>query len=242
MERERQIKLLGLNLGIAAANIIVLPEIFVVGSALATAFGSAFIFLSGAGLIYGNYKLLAEQERETPTQKAMTAEDYIEELNNHKDLKTFENTVDLLLDQIERLQNKNKIIRDILLQIFSDSEMSYKRFDAIIAEVENIFYINIRSILNKINAFDEDDYNFIRNKRDSGDFSAEFMEEKIKVYSEYISFVKAAAENNEQILLKLDKLLLELSGLNSVERGQLEKMPGMIEIDDLIKQTIKYKN
>jgi len=242
MERERQIKLLGLNLGIAAANIIVLPEIFVVGSALATAFGSAFIFLSGTGLIYGNYKLLAEQKRETPTQKAMTAEDYIEELNNHKDLKTFENTVDLLLDQIERLQNKNKIIRDILLQIFSDSEMSYKRFDAIIAEVENIFYINIRSILNKINAFDEDDYNFIRNKRDSGDFSAEFMEEKIKVYSEYISFVKAAAENNEQILLKLDKLLLELSGLNSVERGQLEKMPGMIEIDDLIKQTIKYKN
>lgn len=242
MERERQIKLLGLNLGIAAANIIVLPEVFIVGSALATAFGSAFIFLSGAGLIYGNYKLLAEQERETPTQKAMTAEDYIEELNNHKDLKTFENTVDLLLDQIERLQNKNKIIRDILLQIFSDSEMSYKRFDAVIAEVENIFYINIRSILNKINAFDEDDYNFIRNKRDSGDFSAEFMEEKIKVYSEYISFVKAAAENNEQILLKLDKLLLELSGLNSVERGQLEKMPGMIEIDDLIKQTIKYKN
>ena len=242
MERERQIKLLGLNLGIAAANIIVLPEVFIVGSALATAFGSAFIFLSGTGLIYGNYKLLAEQKRETPTQKAMTAEDYIEELNNHKDLKTFENTVDLLLDQIERLQNKNKIIRDILLQIFSDSEMSYKRFDAIIAEVENIFYINIRSILNKINAFDEDDYNFIRNKRDSGDFSAEFMEEKIKVYSEYISFVKAAAENNEQILLKLDKLLLELSGLNSVERGQLEKMPGMIEIDDLIKQTIKYKN
>jgi len=242
MERERQIKLLGLNLGIAAANIIVLPEIFVVGSALATAFGSAFIFLSGTGLIYGNYKLLAEQKRETPTQKAMTAEDYIEELNNHKDLKTFENTVDLLLDQIERLQNKNKIIRDILLQIFSDSEMSYKRFDAVIAEVENIFYINIRSIFNKINAFDEDDYNFIRNKRDSGDFSAEFMEEKIKVYSEYISFVKAAAENNEQILLKLDKLLLELSGLNSVERGQLEKMPGMIEIDDLIKQTIKYKN
>jgi hypothetical protein len=221
---------------------IVLPEVFIVGSALATAFGSAFIFLSGAGLIYGNYKLLAEQERETPTQKAMTAEDYIEELNNHKDLKTFENTVDLLLDQIERLQNKNKIIRDILLQIFSDSEMSYKRFDAVIAEVENIFYINIRSIFNKINAFDEDDYNFIRNKRDSGDFSAEFMEEKIKVYSEYISFVKAAAENNEQILLKLDKLLLELSGLNSVERGQLEKMPGMIEIDDLIKQTIKYKN
>ena len=163
-------------------------------------------------------------------------------MNDHRDLKTFEQTIDLLLDQIERLQNKNKIIRDILLQIFSASEMSYKKFDGVIAEVEKIFFMNIRSILNKMNAFDEDDYNFIRKKRDSGDFSEQFMKEKIEVYNEYITFVKAAAENNEQILLKLDKLLLEISSLNSVESGQLEQMAGMIEIDNLIKQTTNYKN
>jgi hypothetical protein len=54
MDRENKIKLLGLNLGVASANIIVLPEVLVGGNALATAFGIAFIFLSGAGLIYGN--------------------------------------------------------------------------------------------------------------------------------------------------------------------------------------------
>jgi hypothetical protein len=242
MEKKKEIKLLGLNLGIAAADIIVLSEVIAVGGAFAPAFGSAFIFLSGAGLIWGNYRLLTEPERGTQANKVMTAEDYVEELNAYRDLKTFEKTVDLMLDQIGRLQNKNKIIRDILLQIFSASEMSYKKFDGVISEVEKIFFMNIRSIINKLGAFDEEDYIFIRTKRESGDFSEQFMEEKIEVYNKYIIFVKAATEDNEEILLKLDKLLLELSGLNSVESGQLEKMPGMIEIDNLIKQTGVYKN
>lgn len=244
MDRKKLIKLLSLNLGIAAANIIAFsPGLIGLGlgaDAFATASGITLIFLSGAGLIYGNYKLLTP-EKVIPTNKIMTVEDYIEALNIHRELKTFEETVDLLLDQIERLQKKNKIIRDILLQIFSASEISYKKFDAVIAEVEKIFFINIRSILNKLDAFDEEDYNFIK-KHEAGAFSQQFMEEKFKVYNEYITFVKAAAEDNEQILLKLDKLLLEISGLNSVESGQLEQMAGMIEIDNLIKEAKYYKN
>jgi hypothetical protein len=102
--------------------------------------------------------------------------------------------------------------------------------------------MNIRSILNKLDAFDEGDYNFIRKKHDAGAFSQQFMEEKFKVYNEYITFVKAATEDNEQILLKLDKLLLEISDLNCIEDGQLEQMAGMIEIDNLIKQAKYYKN
>ena len=101
--------------------------------------------------------------------------------------------------------------------------------------------MNIRSILNKFNAFDEEDYNFIRKEQEAGTFSQQFMEEKFRVYNEYITFVRAATEDNEQILLKLDKLLLEISDLNSLESGQLEQMAGMIEIDNLIKQAKYYK-
>lgn len=247
MDRKKLIKLSGLNLGIVAANIITFSprliglELFGV-SALETALGITFIFLSGAGLIYGNYELFTGPEKAVQTNKIRTVEDYIEALNIHRGLKTFEKTVDLLLDQIERLQKKNKTIRDVLLQIFSASEMSYKKFDAVIAEVEMIFFMNIRSILNKLDAFDEEDYNFVRKKYEEGTFSQQFMEEKCKVFNEYINFVKAATEDNEQILLKLDKLLLEISGLNSVESGQLEQMAGMIEIDKLIKQAKYYKN
>ncbi|MDY9925671.1 hypothetical protein [Methanosarcina sp.] len=247
MDRKKLIKLSGLNLGIAAANIITFSpgliglELFGV-SALESALSITFIFLSGAGLTYGNYELLTGPKKVVQTNKIRTVEDYIEALNIHRGLKTFEKTVDLLLDQIERLQKKNKTIRDILLQIFSASEMSYKKFDEVIAEVENIFFMNIRSILNKLDAFDENDYNFVRKKYEEGAFSEELIKEKFKVFNEYINFVKAATENNEQILLKLDKLLLEISGLNSVESSQLEKMAGMIEIDNLIRQAKYYKN
>ena len=246
MERKKWFRLLSLNLGIAAANIIVfspgLIGLELGASALAAASGSTIIFLSWAGLFYGNYKLLSEPENPIPVNQISTVEGYIGALNDQRDLKTFEKNIELLLDQIERLQKKNKTIRDILLQIFRASEIAYKKFDAVIAEVEKIFFMNIRSILNKLNAFDEDDYNFVRSRHEAGAFSEQFMEEKLKVYYEYIKFVNAATEDNEQILLKLDKLLLEISGLNSIESGELEQMAGMIEIDNLIKQAKYYKN
>ena len=247
MDKDTLIRLLGLNLGIAAANIAVFSpglldvDLFGAG-ALEAAFGSAFLVFSGSGLVYGNYKLLSEPEKAIPIGAKSTKEDYIEAPNEHRGLKTFERNIDLLLDQIERLQKKNKTIRDILLQIFNASEISYQKFDAVIAEVENIFFKNIRSIINKLNAFDEDDYNFIKKQRNAGAFSEDIMEEKFKVYNEYIRFVKEATEDNEQILLKLDKLLLEISGLNCIESGELEQMAGMIEIDNLIKQAKYYKN
>ena len=246
MNKDMLIRLLALNLGIAAANIAVfssgLLAVDLFGSALEKAFGSAFLVLSGSGLVYGNYKLLSEPEKAIPIGAKSTKEDYVEALNEHRGLETFERNIDLLLDQIERLQKKNKTIRDILLQIFNASEISYQKFDAVIAEVENIFFKNIRSIINKLNAFDEDDYNFIKKQRNSGAFSEEIMEEKFNVYIEYIRFVKEATEDNEQILLKLDKLLLEISGLNCIESGELEQMAGMIEIDNLIKQAKYYKD
>ena len=246
MNKDMLIRLLALNLGIAAANIAVfssgLLAVDLFGSALEKAFGSAFLVLSGSGLVYGNYKLLSEPEKAIPIGAKSTKEDYVEALNEHRGLETFERNIDLLLDQIERLQKKNKTIRDILLQIFNASEISYQKFDAVIAEVENIFFKNIRSIINKLNAFDEEDYNFIKKQRNAGAFSEEIMEEKFNVYNEYIRFVKEATEDNEQILLKLDKLLLEISGLNCIESGELEQMAGMIEIDNLIKQAKYYKD
>lgn len=251
MDSKKLIKLSGLSLGTAAADIIAFsPKLIgleLLGvSALETSLSISFIFFSVAVLIIGIYKILTGPdplpEKVPQLNKIWTVEDYIEALNIHMGLKTFEKTVDLLLDQIERLQKKNKTIRDILLQIFSASEMSYQKFDAVIAEVEKLFFMNIRSILSKMDAFDEKDYNFIRKKYEEGAFSRELMEEKLKVFNEYINFVKSATEDNEQILLKLDKLLLEISGLNSLESGQLEKMAVMIEIDNLIKQTKYYKN
>lgn len=72
-------------------------------------------------------------------------------------------------------------------------------------------------------------------------FSVEFIRAKMNIYNEYISFVKNATEENEQILLKLDKLLLELSKFNSLEIGEVDNMNAMKEIDELTAQTKYYK-
>ena len=83
-----------------------------------------------------------------------------------------------------------------------------------------------------VQAYDSNTY--FRNTNPN--FTVDFLD------NEYIRFVKEATEDNEQILLKLDKLLLEISGLNCIESGELEQMAGMIEIDNLIIQAKYYKN
>lgn len=42
-------------------------------------------------------------------------------------------------------------------------------------------------------------------------------------------------------MLKLDQLLLEISRLDSFEAGDIEQMPCMQEIDQLIKHTKLYR-
>ncbi len=234
-DRKKQIKILGLNLGIAAADIITLKLGLIGSGGLATAFGVTIIFLSAVGVIYGNYRLLAEPKRSIPTQ-----EDYIEALNKHRGLKTFEETIDLAIDQIERLQKKNKNILVILPQIFGDSEITCNKFSAAIVEVKNSFFANIRNILNKLDTFDEEDYNFIRKKHEEGTVSQQIMKDKFEVYNEYVTTIKAATEDNEQILLMLDKLLLRISDIKNPDSCQRDQMAETI--DDLINQLKYYKN
>ncbi|MNI95366.1 hypothetical protein D3C73_1536250 [compost metagenome] len=88
--------------------------------------------------------------------------------------------------------------------------------------------------------FDEKEFKGVRNPQ-STRFSPELIQEKTKVYNEYVSFIKGSVASNEEILLKLDKLLLEISRLDSLELGDIETMPCMQEIDSLIKQTKYYK-
>ncbi len=87
MNKDMLIRLLALNLGIAAANIAVfssgLLAVDLFGSALEKAFGSAFLVLSGSGLVYGNYKLLSEPEKAIPIGAKSTKEDYVEARLRH---------------------------------------------------------------------------------------------------------------------------------------------------------------
>lgn len=236
MDRKKLTRLLGLNLGIAAADIITISSGLIGSSILGTASGITIIFLSVVGVIYGNYRLLTGDEKVIPIP---TPEYYIEALDKHSGIKTFEEKINLVIDQIGRLQKKNKNILDILPQSFSDSEITCNKFAAAIAEVKNAFFTNIRKILNKLDTFDEQDYNFIIKKHEEGAVSDQIMKDKFEVYNEYVASISAATEDNEKILLMLDKLLLRISDLNFSDSSQRDQMADTI--DDLMKQLEYYK-
>ena len=246
VQQKKIIKLAGLNMGIALVNTILfspgLLGIEIGGSSVfTTAFGITFILMSLVVFIYGNYSIITEKEKLLQTSTIKTTEDYIDALKYSFSKKTFKNDITYILEQIERLQNKNETIKDILLQKFNSTELSYQKFEGTIKAIEDVFFINIRSVLNKLNAFDEEEYCRIHESSDKEGFSTELRQTKISIYNEYISFVKDAIQDNEQIILKLDKLLLELSKLNTLESGEIENMDAMKEIDDLINKTKFYK-
>jgi hypothetical protein len=66
-------------------------------------------------------------------------------------------------------------------------------------------------------------------------------QEKLEIYNDYIDFVNTATQTNEDILLKMDKMLLEISRYNSMEDGDIQKLPAIIEMDELIRNAKLYK-
>jgi hypothetical protein len=239
------LKFLGLILGISLLNVVVLsPGMLGVsiggGNALMVAFGVSFLLVSVLVLFYGGYTLLIKAETRLPVKQIKTHEDYIDGLNRFKRVKVLESDITFALEQLERIKKKTDTLLSVLNQRFDPAELSYKKFASVSQEVEKLFYLNVRSVLNRLSVFDESEYENVV-KQNTTQFSRELLQEKTDLYNEYLSFVKSSLGTNEEILLKLDKLLLEISRLDSFEAGDIENMPCMQEIDALIKQTKYYK-
>ncbi|GIP26738.1 hypothetical protein J23TS9_18680 [Paenibacillus sp. J23TS9] len=244
MNQTKYIKLVGLILGVLIVNILVLSPGFLgveIGrNALSTAFAITLLIASALVLLYGSYVLLFKQPVVLPVKEVKTHEDYVEALNHYRHVKTLEEDIIFALEQLERLKKKKATLLNVLNQRFDASELSYKKFDSVTYEVEKLFYLNVRSILNRLGVFDESEYLSVMSQK-STKFSKELLQEKRNVYNDYLSFMKSSLDTNEEILLKLDKLLLEISRLDSLEPGDIDNMPCMQEIDSLIKQTKFYK-
>jgi hypothetical protein len=245
MQKAKIVKLAGLNLGIAAVNTAVfspgLLGLGFSGGSFASAVAVTTLLMSLLVFGYGNYTLLLREGDSISQVKNLTSqEDYIGALQQHRGKKAFSGVIEVILQQIGQLSHKTGIIDDILLQSFDKTEMSYVKFHRTILDVEKVFYLNLRSILNRLNSFDERDYRRITAKHLQKKFSPEFLKSKMEVYQGYISYVQKATEDNEQIILKLDKILFELSKLDSIDSGDISKMTAIQEIDRLIQETKLY--
>ncbi|MGE5474174.1 MAG: hypothetical protein ACM3UU_08145 [Ignavibacteriales bacterium] len=246
MDRNKMLKLAGLNIGIALLNIALFsPGLFNIqmggSNPLSTAIGGTAIFMSLVLFFYGNYKLIAQKDETIEISDVKRPEDYILALNQAYGKKTFDNDIPAVIQQIESLQKKKEKIKELLLQRFNVIDETYEKFNGTILDIEYVFFANIRSIMNKINAFDQEDYDRINSYQGQKRFSKEVIDSKLGIYNEYISFVKKAIDNNEEIIIKLDALLLELSKFDSLDADALDNMSEIKEMDELIRKSKYYQ-
>lgn len=246
LDKEKIIKMLLLNILIALFNICLFsPGIIGIkiwgASTFNAAIGITFIIMSTVIFILGNYRLLSGKEEKLNSEEIKNIDDYVGALKQNRDKETFKEDISIVIEQIHRMDRKQELIDEVLLEKFNSSEMSYSKFQVAIDEIEKLFYINIKSIINKLNIFDEDEYEKVSKSVGQANLSSYVIREKNSIYNKYISFIKSSIEDNEEILLKLEKLLLELSKFNSLKDGELESMDAMKELDDLISKIKFYK-
>lgn len=246
MNGSKSVKLLLLMAVIAIVNIVLVsPGLlgFQIGSD--SAFQSALVItvwvVSVLALFYGSYVLLFKPPAAKAIQTIQTREDYIDALHHYRNVKVLKNDIALALDQLERIEKKRNALLNVLGQRFEQTELSYKKFMAVIDEVEKLFYLNIRGILNKLGVFAASDFTRMADQPKASQLSSKVAQKKTALYQEYLAYVTGYLEANEEIMLKLDKLLLEISLLGSTDYRDVEEMPCMKEIDMLIKQTKLYK-
>ena len=177
------------------------------------------------------------QEEEPPEIRRKNK--YLEVLNQSAENPVFRGEIEVTKEHIEQIQTRLQKLNDILSSHFKPHEMTYKRFKHIIEDAATRFYANVKTMVKRINIFDEKDYFRVSDRNVNMSVSA--RQERLKIYTEHINYVKKIVEANENIISKLDMLLLELTKLDDFSEEALNNNAAINELNDLIDQTKFYK-
>jgi len=178
-----------------------------------------------------------KRESRPSASDSQALEGCLAELQRHGGKTGFAAVIARVEEQIRRFRQKQSAVQTLLQQKFNPVELSYIRFWGAVCGLEKVMLLNVRSLLDRMAAFDEAE--FIRLSR-SGPVGGAAAE-RLKIFREHIAFGQEAVEDHEQILLKLDRLLAELSRLGALDEGQLETMEAMQSIDALIRNAKWYR-
>ncbi|MCO7126464.1 hypothetical protein NIE88_11865 [Sporolactobacillus shoreicorticis] len=241
----RLFKFIGLLAGVVIIDIFILSPQFLgiaIGgeSAFQTALGVTLLFASAMAILVALYLIYFKPRSAGNIPQLETREDYLDSLREFKDSQVFGRDIDTVLAQVERLEKKKDTVKRTLAHRFGEGELSYQKFMAPVSDVEKLFYVNIRNIIVKVSVFDEGEY--FKLARIEKDFTADVMEDKMQLFNHYIDSVKSSKNINEEVLTSLDKLILEISNLNTVDVSEVDNLPCMQEMNQLISQTKYYKN
>ena len=236
-QTKKILKLFGFNTALVVI-IILLYSPGLVGLALSMATPLKSAITMFATLVLGfvgikeNLFLLNDspENRQTRILKTSPADfDACEALLKRLEPKLFSQEIDDMLMLVKRMRKKTRTARDILLQYFKPTETSYINFDDAITGVSSLFNDNVREMANRISIFDNDEYLML--KKEGQDLSAKRKQ---------IDYIRTQTAENEAIIRKMDELLMQVSDLLDSDTD-IEALPAMQNLEDLIKYTKYYK-
>jgi len=238
LTKKQLLKIAALNGFIVIVNILLLSEGFLnllsSDNIILKAIGIAVIVMSVLLFGYGNYSLLKPQETKIyKNSDLLTGDDYIDALENCPNQKIFRNELDKGIKQMEKIRKKSELLKVILLQYFTEGEMTYHRFQNVIAGVETVFFRNIKKVINRITIFDAQTY---REQKKGQDVSADY-----DICRQHMEYINQSLIQNDLLLRKVDDLILEVSKLDEMKESALEELPAIQEIDQLIEETKYYQ-
>jgi hypothetical protein len=247
MTLKKLLKLLAIDLGLAAVNILMYSKLFL----RLTDRGSIFLMIVAIIIsiitivvfFYLNIKILSQSE----TVKMVVNKDDQDSLSSlssalrfyiSNNIRTFRDDLTALSDQIEKFQKKQSLYEDSLLHKFKPTEITFAKFYSPIINVEDVFKQILKGVLSRLNSFDEEEYETMLSKKS---VSRKTWLEHKAIYDEYKTYVSRAVQTGNDILLKIDRLQLEVSKLSTKDPNDIEKLESVKEIDTLISQVKWYK-
>jgi hypothetical protein len=242
-------KLLGINLALAGVNILMYSRLFLA----MTDRNSLFLMIVAVGVsaitlllfFYFNIKLLSRNEtvkmainRSDPDSLASLQSSIQFYITNN--IRTFRDSLSELSNQADKFRKKKQTYEESLLKKFKRTEMTFAKFWGTIENVEDVFKQILKGVLTRIGSFDEEEYETMLSNKN---ISRKTYLERKAIYDEYKSYVSRAVQTGNDILLKVDRLQLEVSKLSSDTPNpeDIEKLEAVKEIETLISEVKWYK-
>lgn len=252
MRRKRWFHVIALTLGLAAVDVVLFSKSLVglsftseniLVSALAFTAVAANVLVGGIGY----YNLLfkpVEPMKLYKRNELNEPKDYFAALEKAYDKRVFNSYVDRANEQLRRFESKSEALTTLLLQSFSPEEMSFQHFNNVLGSVKKLFLGNLKKMINRIVIFDEEDFEktsnlLLDNVQNYED--RQRIQSKVEVYNEHIAFVDKMLNDNDDILIKMDKLLLEISKLDGLQDDDFDNLLAVQEINELISNMKYYK-
>lgn len=187
---------------------------------------------------YATYKFFAPEKKHIKTiNSSIDVTELSNKLKEHTSDAYIGKLASQALTQIDRLNRSIKRVEFEIANKFESSSMTYQNFYASVDDAGNCAFKNLASFLNRIQLYNHEDYNSLKNYKDD-DIPDEIQEKQIELMQKNFELAKDALTANENLILGLESLAIEIADANFNEDS--DKNQVMLDEINKLTNTIKY--